>query len=538
MKYTFLNKEISGMFTIPSGIVTTDINIIKRVIKEIPQIGVITTKSVGIEPKKGYREPILAQYAPGSFVNAVGLTNPGAIEFANQLTKLSIPSYKFLLTSIFGKDVDEFVQVAKILAPDSDGLELNLSCPHASGYGMSVGQDPLLVGEIIEAIKNEVEIPIVAKLSPNIQNIGEIVKAAYDAGVDGFCAINTVGPGYYSVHGDPVLSNELGGVSGKSVLPIGLKVVREIRNVCHLPIVACGGISSANNVREYQHLGAKIIGVGSALIGLTFDEIKKYFKTLEDDLLNHHDQGETLLKTDTPMDYKEFTLEENSKLADDLSLLVFDKDFEIKPGQFVFSWIPGIGEKPFSVLDDSPLTLSIQERGVFTKEIINLTAGKKVYFRGPYGAPFDVESDPNSKMILVGGGCGLAALYLIARNYKNVDLFLGAKDRKHLFYLEEAKKICDVYIATEDGSLGFKGLVSELLKKKLESKKYGEDQNLIFINCGPEKMVDAVVEIEKRFADSDKIYNSIDYITKCGVGICGSCADNKGRRACVEGPIM
>ena len=135
----------------------------------MPEVGVITTKSIGPEPRAGYREPVFSQYAPGCFVNAVGLTNPGAersLELLGQLN--STRSDRFLLTSIFGASVEEYVEVAKILAPVSDGIELNLSCPHAKGYGMAMGQDPQLVREITAAVKAAVDIPVIPKLTPNV----------------------------------------------------------------------------------------------------------------------------------------------------------------------------------------------------------------------------------------------------------------------------------------------------------------------------------------------------------------------------------
>ena len=109
MSFSFLGKTVSGRFTIPSGIVTTAPAIIERVMRDIPEVGVITTKSIGLQPRPGYREPVYSQYAPGCFVNAVGLTNPGAEASLAALSQLQVPDDKFLLVSIFGGSVDEFV---------------------------------------------------------------------------------------------------------------------------------------------------------------------------------------------------------------------------------------------------------------------------------------------------------------------------------------------------------------------------------------------------------------------------------------------
>ena len=194
MSVQFLGKEISGPFTIPSGIVATAVPIIEYVFRHIPQVGVMTTKSIGPEPRLGYREPILTQYAPGCFMNAVGLTNPGPEASARLFAELEVPEDRFFLVSIFGGSVAEFVAVAKLLAPYADGLELNLSCPHAQGYGMAMGQDPEMVHEITAAVKAAVDVPVVPKLTPNVEDIAAIAQAAVAAGADALCAINTVGP--------------------------------------------------------------------------------------------------------------------------------------------------------------------------------------------------------------------------------------------------------------------------------------------------------------------------------------------------------
>ncbi len=530
----FLGKSISGPFTIPSGVVTTHVSAIRRVAAEIPEIGVITTKSIGPAYREGNREPVLAQYAPGCFMNAVGLANPGAVAFVKELEKIRLPRDRFLLISIFGKDMVEFRDIARTIAPFADGIELNLSCPHASGYGMAIGQDKQLVFEIVKEVKSAVSIPVVPKLTPNAVNIEEIAGAAKDAGADAICAVNTVGPGYYTVDGHPVLTNVKGGMSGKGILPIGLDCVKRIAVSVDLPIVACGGISGADDVRAYQDAGASIFGIGSALAGLRDMEMKRYFRALGRDLSAQTDHAEALLKTGVDMSYRKYTVAENRKPAHDLAIVRFDGAIDIEPGQFVFVWIPGLGEKPFSVLDDDPLTLAVRKAGLFTNRISTLGKGDQVYFRGPYGRPA-IPPD-GAQIVLVSGGCGLAALYPIARRCKKTKAFIGAVDKEHLFYIDQLKQYADVYTATDDGSAGRHGVVTDLLQIELERRPPASPT--IFYNCGPKPMIDAAVQIEAAYAPPEAIFNSVDYITRCGVGICGSCASPDGRRSCVDGPFM
>lgn len=537
MSIEFLGKRISGAYTIPSGIVATAVPIIDYLFRHVPEIGVMTTKSIGPEPRPGYREPVYSQYAPGCFVNAVGLTNPGAERSAALFSALAVPADRFLLTSIFGGSIDEFVEVARLLAPFSDGLELNLSCPHAKGYGMAMGQDPELVRDITAAVKDAVDIPVVPKLTPNAENIGEIAEAAVAGGADALCAINTVGPGYYTAHGSPVLSNELGGMSGKGVLPIGLKCVREIAARTDVPIIGCGGASSADDVRAYRDAGASIVGIGSALTGLTTPEIESYFQVLDAELNGAPDAAAgSLVRYDVDMDFDPVELVENIRVCEDICILRFDRAIAIQPGEFIFLWVPGIGEKPFSALTDDPFSLVVINVGEFTSKMMDLAPGTRAYVRGPHGQA--VRPTPGTRLVAVAGGTGLAAVYQLVRDFGGAELFVGARSAERLYYLDEAKAIANTHVATDDGSEGFKGLVTDLLDAYLAALPADELESLRFYNCGPEPMVHAAIAVQRKYCGDGQIFSAIDYLTKCGVGVCGACAAPDGRRLCVDGPFM
>ncbi|MEZ5570390.1 MAG: dihydroorotate dehydrogenase [Halioglobus sp.] len=536
MNMEFFGKTLSGPFTIPSGIVTTATPIIQYIFDHMPQVGVVTTKSIGLEPRVGNREPVYSQYAPGCFVNAVGLTNPGAHQAREALAALTVPGDRFLLTSIFGGSVDEFVAVARILAPVSDGLELNLSCPHAKGYGMAMGQDPELVREITAAVKAVVDIPVIPKLTPNAPDIGVIAQAAVAGGADGLCAINTVGPGYTAAHGHAVLSNGVGGMSGKGILPIGLKCVRDIAAVTDCPIIGCGGVSSADDVRAYFDAGASVVGVGSSLTGLTTDEISTYFKTLSNDLARGSNRAENQIRYDIDMQFRPVTLVKNERVCNDIALLTFDRKINIQAGEFVFLWLPGVGEKPFSALTDDPFTLAVINVGQFTQALMDLPPGTQAYVRGPHGIP--VAPPEGAKIMAVAGGTGLAAVYQIARDFGDTEVFTGARSAQRLYYLDECRRVAEVHVATDDGSAGFHGVVTELLRERLQAMPPAEREQLVFYNCGPQGMVNAAIAVQREFCRPEQIFSSIDYLTKCGVGICGACATPDGRRLCVDGPFL
>lgn len=549
MKTDFLGKTLSGPFTIPSGIVTCSAGIIRRVFDTMPEVGVLTTKSIGPTPRLGYREPILTQYEPQHFTNAVGLTNPGADRAAELLAGLTIPADRFLLISIFGGSVEEYVEVAKKLAPYGDGLELNLSCPHAKGYGMAMGQDPALVEQITAAVKAAVDIPVIPKLTPNVAHIAEIAAAAVAGGADALCAINTMGPERITAHGHPVLANAVGGVSGKGILTRALECVEEIRQVVDIPIIACGGISSADEVRQFQQAGANIIGIGSALIGMDSAEIADYFQRLSRDLVEDSNNAESLVRYDIDMAFRPVTLLENRRITDDICILRFKEEVAVEAGQFVFLWIPGLGEKPFSALTDDPFSLVVINLGQFTGACLALEPGVEAYVRGPHGNA--VRPPEGARIMAVAGGTGLAAVYQIARDYatdigggkgghngSNAEIFMGARSAERLYFIDECAAVSRLHIATDDGSRGYHGLVTAMLEQRLQELSAEELESLVFYNCGPAGMVHAAEKLQRQYCPPERIFNAIDYLTKCGVGICGACDAPDGRRLCVDGPFL
>ncbi|MCL5010696.1 MAG: tRNA-dihydrouridine synthase [Patescibacteria group bacterium] len=528
MKHKFFNKEITGIFTIPSGIISTEVSVIEKIAKEIPEVGILTTKSIGLKPKKGNKEPIIAEYAPFSFINAVGLSNPGVEEFEKKLSKIKTPDDKFLLISVFGDSVNEFREIAERLYNWADGFELNISCPHSEKYGQVIGQDEKLVGEITKKVVSLGK-PVFVKISAGL-NIKGIVECVVRKGASGITAINTKGPELFLRNNSPILSNRTGGISGKAILELGLKSVKEIRRITNLPVIACGGITTAEDVKSYKQAGADFFGVGSALAGMNTEEIKQYFHQLFLDLEKETNNATALLKDKLRMGYKEYRVMENQRISEDLFILKLDSGINTETGQFIFAWLSGTGEKPFSIFDDDPLTLLVQKRGCFTNALSKLNSGDNLYIRGPYGNSLNI----NGKILLVGGGTGIAALYLFAKRNKKITAILGAKDKNHLLYAERFKLVCEeLFFATENGEVGYKGLVTDKLEEIIEKTRPE-----YCINCGPEPMVRKAIKKESKYMNPEKIYSSIDFLTKCGVGLCGSCATSKGYRSCIDGNFL
>ena len=167
---------------------------------------------------------------------------------------------------------------------------------------------------------------------------------------------------------------------------------------------------------------------------------------------------------------------------------------------------------------------------------MTLEPGTEAYVRGPHGNA--VKPAPGAKIMAVAGGTGLAAVYQLARDFGNTEIFFGARSAERLYFLEESKQVSELHIATDDGSRGHHGVITELLEARLGQLSEEELGNLVFYNCGPAPMVRAAEAVERRFCSPEQIFNAIDYWTKCGVGICGACDAPDGRRLCVDGPFL
>lgn len=518
-------KEVKGKFVIPSGIFATSLDTLLKIAQEIPEVGILTTKTITLKPREGNPEPILDQIGPLSFVNAVGLTNPGAKYFREELKKFyPLPKRKFLLVSIAPSTKEELKKIIKIISPFFDGVELNFSCPHGGKYGLIIGRDRELSFEFTKVAKETTEKPVFVKLPP-IKNVGEIAKAVIEAGADGITAINTLGPVK-----SRILSFGKGGVSGAKIKRRGIQCVREIRKAIQdkIPLIAMGGIGRARDVKLYQKAGANFYGIGSSLAGMDFQKVKDYFKALEKDLQRGTNRAEKLLLKKKFINYQSFTIKKIKGLSKDLRIYYFDKPLNSCPGQFVFLNFEK-REKPFSIASDKPLTLAVRKVGEFTSKIFRLKEGSRILIRGPYGKPFPIFK--NKENYLVCGGTGAAPLYFLAQKLRRATIFLAGREKKELLFKDDFKKLGKLIIATEDGSEGTRGRVTEILEKELRENK---PKNAVFFNCGPELMMKKAMELEKKYGQPEKIFSQIERIMKCGFGLCGHCGLN-GFLTCVDG---
>jgi dihydroorotate dehydrogenase (NAD+) catalytic subunit len=236
--------------------------------------GGVVTKSIGPHPKDGHAGPCLVVLEDG-LLNAMGLPNPSK-EFVDEIASLQ---KKPVIVSIFGGNPAEFALVASWFEGRVAGFELNLSCPHAEGYGAAIGTDPALVEACTRAV-SVTGIPTWVKLTPNVTDITSIGKAAERGGASAIVAINTVKAMRISTGMQrPVLGNRYGGLSGSAVFPIAVRCVYELYEACTLPIIGCGGVTTADNVIELMMAGASAVEIGSAV----YNDVK-VFETIKADL--------------------------------------------------------------------------------------------------------------------------------------------------------------------------------------------------------------------------------------------------------------
>ncbi len=255
-----INLERPGM--IASGIMDETGDSLVRVLES--GAGAVVTKSIGLEPNAGHDNPCFMEVR-GGYVNAMGLPNPG-IELFKEEMEIAVPKGK-VIGSIYGAGPDDFAKLgAKMEDYGACAVELNLSCPHAKGYGMEVGTDPELVKSIVSAVKSAVSIPAWAKITPNTHIITKIGEAVQDAGGDAIVAINTLKAMVISPEfARPIMSNKFCGLSGAAVKPVGVRAIYDLKSALDIPLVGVGGISDWRDAAEYIMAGASAFQIGSAV---------------------------------------------------------------------------------------------------------------------------------------------------------------------------------------------------------------------------------------------------------------------------------
>ena len=234
---------------------------------DIDCLGSISFKGTTRDPRFGNPLPRAAE-CPAGMINSVGLQNPGIDKvIAEELPKMRSCFHQPIIANISGFSIDEYVECcAKIDSQEQvEIIELNVSCPNVHGGGMSFGTQCESVAEVTRAVKAVTTKPLYVKLSPNVTDIVAIARSAEEAGADGICLINTLlGMRIDVKNRRPVIANVMGGFSGDAIFPVAVRMVYQVARACSVPVMGCGGVSSARDVIEMMMAGATAVQVGAA----------------------------------------------------------------------------------------------------------------------------------------------------------------------------------------------------------------------------------------------------------------------------------
>jgi dihydroorotate dehydrogenase (NAD+) catalytic subunit len=229
-------------------------------------LGGISLKGSTREPRFGNECPRIAE-TPDGMLNSVGLQNPGIDALLNEKVPALRKVYSgVVIANISGFSLEDYVYCCALAdkCQDIDILEVNVSCPNVHGGGMAFGTSACAAAEITAAVKAVCTKPVFVKLSPNVTDIVSIAKACEEAGADGLTLVNTLLGMRIDINRRvPILANRYGGFSGRAIFPVALRMVNQVARACSIPIMGCGGVSSASDVIEMMMAGATAVQVGA-----------------------------------------------------------------------------------------------------------------------------------------------------------------------------------------------------------------------------------------------------------------------------------
>ena len=230
-------------------------------------LGSFSWKGTTGEARLGNPQPRIAEMT-GGMLNAVGLQNPGI----DAVIEKEVPNIAKIfqgpiIANVGGFSLEEYAENCRKLndVEQVKILEVNISCPNVHAGGKNFGCDPKAAAEVTKAVKAATDKPVFMKLTPNVTDIAEIAKACEEAGADGVCLINTLlGMRIDLKSRKPIIANRTGGVSGPAVFPVALRMVWDVYEAVNIPIIGCGGVSSAEDAAEMMLAGAAAVEVGAA----------------------------------------------------------------------------------------------------------------------------------------------------------------------------------------------------------------------------------------------------------------------------------
>ncbi|MCL4505151.1 MAG: dihydroorotate dehydrogenase [Chloroflexi bacterium] len=259
-------------------------------------IGAITTKSCSLQPRVGWHNPTIVNWGHG-LINAVGLSNPGVEVMVEEIrtTKAHLSQHGVpIIASIFANTIYDFGTLTRYISEaEPDLIEVNISCPNLdTQHEEMFSSNAFVSAQVTRMVKRYANCPVIIKLSPNVENIGNIAREVVNAGADAICAINSLGPGIVLDidTARPILANRTGGVSGPAIRPIAVRCVYDISRAVSgtkAQIIGTGGITDARDAIEMILVGATCVGIGSAVYHHGYDVFADVCMGIEDYMQRH-----------------------------------------------------------------------------------------------------------------------------------------------------------------------------------------------------------------------------------------------------------
>jgi dihydroorotate dehydrogenase (NAD+) catalytic subunit len=272
---TLCGVRLPNPTVLTSGVLGLSHEIMVRVARA--GAGGVTTKSCSLKPRPGYPNPTILDWVMVEEIRAA----------KEELAPLGVPT----IASIFAETIYDFGTVARFISEaQPDLIEVNISCPNIDDrYRQMFAANPYVAGQVTRRVKQNTDVPVLVKLSPNVTDVAEIARAVVEAGADGITAINSLGPGLILDIETcrPVLAHGTGGVSGPATRPIAVRCVRDICQAVDVPVVAVGGVTTGRDAVEMTLVGATAIGIGSAVYYRGMEVFRQVCRELRDYMERH-----------------------------------------------------------------------------------------------------------------------------------------------------------------------------------------------------------------------------------------------------------
>ncbi len=256
---------------------------------DLERLGGVVVKGLSLKPRTGNPSPRIVE-TPCGMLNAIGLQNVGVEAFIKEklplLKKINTP----VIANIFGETIEEYSEVAGILDAEEgvSALEINISCPNVKKGGITFGTDPKEAYKVVSAVKkSSPKTHVMTKLTPNVTDIGVMVRAAEDGGTDSISLINTIPGMVVDIEKRrPVLATGTGGLSGPAIRPVAVRLLHEAKRAATVPLIGIGGIMNGRDALEFIIAGASAVQVGTASF-IDPEAAVKVVEGIEDYLLRH-----------------------------------------------------------------------------------------------------------------------------------------------------------------------------------------------------------------------------------------------------------